>query len=91
MPRRSSARDPCRPGWGGRAVAGGVGSVRAPYVEPVVLVGVPEDSEAVREETFGPTLTITKVADLDEAIAKANGGRYGLGSAVFSLKRAPRN
>jgi acyl-CoA reductase-like NAD-dependent aldehyde dehydrogenase len=72
---------------GGRAVVGGVGSVRAPYVEPVVLVGVPEDSEAVQEETFGPTLTITKVADLDEAIDKANGSRYGLGSAVFSRSR----
>ncbi|MEU0094477.1 aldehyde dehydrogenase family protein [Kribbella sp. NPDC006257] len=72
---------------GGRAVVGGVGSVRAPYVEPVVLVGVPEDSEAVQEETFGPTLTITKVDDLDEAVAKANGSRYGLGSAVFSRSR----
>jgi succinate-semialdehyde dehydrogenase/glutarate-semialdehyde dehydrogenase len=72
---------------GGRAVVGGVGSVRAPYVEPVVLVGVPEDSEAVQEETFGPTLTITKVADLDEAVDKANGSRYGLGSAVFSRSR----
>jgi acyl-CoA reductase-like NAD-dependent aldehyde dehydrogenase len=72
---------------GGRAVVGGVGSVRAPYVEPVVLVGVPEDSEAIQEETFGPTLTITKVADLDEAIDKANGSRYGLGSAVISRSR----
>jgi len=72
---------------GGRAVVGGVGSVRAPYVEPVVLVGVAEDSEAVQEETFGPTLTITKVADLDEAVDKANGSRYGLGSAVFSRSR----
>lgn len=72
---------------GGRAVVGGTKSVRAPYVGPVVLVGVPEDSEAVQEETFGPTLTITKVADLDEAVAKANGSRYGLGSAVFSRSR----
>src|ERR1700722_19783853 len=38
---------------GGRAVYGGLDSVRAPYVTPVVLVDVPEESAAVREETFG--------------------------------------
>ena len=40
---------------GGRALVGGADSVRAPYVDPVVLVDVPEDSAAVTEETFGPT------------------------------------
>jgi len=44
---------------------------------------VPEDAAAVREETFGPTLTITKVADADEAVAKANAVPLGLGGAVF--------
>ncbi|WP_328988562.1 aldehyde dehydrogenase family protein [Kribbella sp. NBC_01245] len=72
---------------GGRAVVGGPESVRAPYVHPVVLVDVPEDSEAVREETFGPTLTITRVDSLDEAVRLANGGKYGLGSAIFSRSR----
>ncbi|MFC0623596.1 aldehyde dehydrogenase family protein [Kribbella deserti] len=72
---------------GGRAVVGGPESVQAPYVHPVVLVDVPEDSEAVREETFGPTLTITRVASLDEAVNLANAGRYGLGSAIFSRSR----
>jgi succinate-semialdehyde dehydrogenase / glutarate-semialdehyde dehydrogenase len=71
---------------GGRAVVGGPESVQAPYVQPVVLVDVPEDSIAVREETFGPTLTIAKVRDADEAIARANDSRYGLGAAVFSAK-----
>ncbi|HEY8481032.1 MAG TPA: aldehyde dehydrogenase family protein, partial [Spirillospora sp.] len=42
---------------GGRAVVGGVESIRKPYVEPVVLTDVPEDSAAVCEETFGPTIT----------------------------------
>ncbi|GAA3008248.1 aldehyde dehydrogenase family protein [Actinokineospora diospyrosa] len=67
---------------GGRALVGGEGSGR--FVEPTVLVDVPEDSLAVREETFGPTLTITKVESMDEAIAKANDTRYGLGGTVFS-------
>ena len=71
---------------GGRAVVGGVDSVQAPFVQPVVLVDVPETSAAVREETFGPTITIAKVRDTDEAVARANASKYGLGAAVFSAK-----
>jgi aldehyde dehydrogenase (NAD+) len=56
-------------------------------VQPTVLVDVPEDSTAVQEETFGPTVTVTRVKDMDEAVAKANGTRYGLGSTVFSKRR----
>src|SRR5215472_1417002 len=74
------ARD-CRP------AIGGLDSIRAPYVEPVILTGVPEESRAVTEETFGPTVTVTKVADLDEGVRLANGGRYGLGSAVYAKSR----
>lgn len=72
---------------GGRAVLGGLDAVRPPYVHPTVLVDVPEDAEAVREETFGPTVTIAKVADVDEAVARANALPYGLGGAVFGRKR----
>ena len=72
---------------GGRAVVGGPDSVQPPYVEPVVLVDVPEDAAAVQEETFGPTLTITRVRDVDEAIERANANPYGLGGAVFSAGR----
>ena len=38
----------------------------------------------MQEETFGPTVTVTRVKDMDEAIAKTNGTRYGLGSTVFA-------
>ena len=74
----------------GRAVTGGLDSIRAPYVDPVIMTGVPEESRAVQEETFGPTVTVTEVADLDEGVRLANGGSYGLGSAVFtkSTKKA---
>ena len=74
---------------GGRPVVGGLGSIRRPYVGPVILADVPEESRAVSEETFGPTLTVTRVADLDEAVRLANASRYALGSAVFS-KNAKR-
>ncbi|HEY9474647.1 MAG TPA: aldehyde dehydrogenase family protein [Mycobacteriales bacterium] len=72
---------------GARAVLGGPESVRPPYVDPVILVDVPEDALAVQEETFGPTLTVTRVRDVDEAIARANGTRYGLAAAVFARRR----
>nr|MDT0658323.1 aldehyde dehydrogenase family protein [Micromonospora sp. DSM 115978] len=73
---------------GGRAVLGGPDAVRPPYVHPTVLVDVPEDAAAVREETFGPTLTISRVADADEALARVNAVAYGLGGAVFGRRRA---
>jgi acyl-CoA reductase-like NAD-dependent aldehyde dehydrogenase len=69
---------------GGRAVLGGMQSVRRPYVDPVILADVPEQSMAVQEETFGPTVTVTRVADMTEAVEKANANRFALGSAVFA-------
>jgi len=72
---------------GGRAVYGGLDSVRAPYVDPVVLVDVPEESAAVREETFGPVVTVTPVPSLADAVRLANASPYALGSAVFTRGR----
>ncbi len=72
---------------GGRAVVGGTGSVGDPYVDPVLLVDVPEDSPAMTRETFGPTLAVARVRDADEAVDRANASAYGLGSAVFSRRR----
>ncbi|MFC4146997.1 aldehyde dehydrogenase family protein [Micromonospora mangrovi] len=73
---------------GGRAVLGGPDAVQPPYVHPTVLVDVPEDSTAVREETFGPTITVNRVRDIDEAVERANALPYGLGGSVFGRKRA---
>jgi acyl-CoA reductase-like NAD-dependent aldehyde dehydrogenase len=69
---------------GGRAVVGGAASVRRPYVEPVVLTDVPDDSSAVSEETFGPTITVHKVKNLEEGLEKANNSTYGLAGSIFS-------
>jgi len=73
---------------GGRAVVGGREAVQPPFVHPTVLVDVPEDAAAVREETFGPTLTVTRVESADEAVRLANASPYGLGGAVFGRRRA---
>ncbi|MBV9380358.1 MAG: aldehyde dehydrogenase family protein [Streptosporangiaceae bacterium] len=72
---------------GGRAAVGGLDSVRAPYVDPVVLVDVPEESAAIQEETFGPVVAVTPVRSLDEGVRLANASPYALGSALFTGKR----
>ncbi|MDQ2957556.1 MAG: aldehyde dehydrogenase family protein, partial [Actinomycetota bacterium] len=69
---------------GARALVGGGDSIGAAFVQPVVLADVPADSPAMTEETFGPTVTLSKVADLDEAITLANSTSFGLGASVFS-------
>lgn len=74
---------------GATALVGGLDSIRAPYIDPIVLVDVPEDCSAVQEETFGPVLVINTVPNVQEAIKRANGTTFGLGSSVFSAKRGP--
>jgi acyl-CoA reductase-like NAD-dependent aldehyde dehydrogenase len=72
---------------GGRSVVGGIASVRRPFVGPVILADVPEQSRAVTDETFGPTVTVTRVADVAEGVALANASRYGLGGTVFARNK----
>ncbi len=67
---------------GGRVVAGG--TVDGGFVTATVLLDVPETSTAVQEETFGPTITITRVADAEQALELANGTTLGLGGSVFT-------
>jgi acyl-CoA reductase-like NAD-dependent aldehyde dehydrogenase len=70
----------------GRAVVGGTDAIDGQLVQPTVLIDVPEDSLAVTEETFGPTLTVARVNDMDEAVKRANATPYGLGGAVFAKR-----
>jgi acyl-CoA reductase-like NAD-dependent aldehyde dehydrogenase len=72
---------------GARPVVGGIGSIRRPYVGPVIMADVPEESKAVTDETFGPTITVAKVASLTEGVERANESRYGLGGTVFAGNR----
>ena len=74
---------------GAEPVFGGLESIRPPFVDPIVLADVPEDCSAVREETFGPVIVVNTVADVDEAVSRANGTPFGLGSSVFSARRGP--
>jgi acyl-CoA reductase-like NAD-dependent aldehyde dehydrogenase len=56
-------------------------------VDPVIVEDVPEDSPAVREETFGPTITVRRTKDAQEALDLANATTYGLAGTVFSRNR----
>ena len=74
-------------GDGAEAITGGR---RAPapqegnYFLPTVLSGVTGESEAVREEIFGPVLTVQTFADEDEAYGLANDTPYGLAAGVHT-------
>jgi acyl-CoA reductase-like NAD-dependent aldehyde dehydrogenase len=68
---------------GGNQVAGA-----GRFYEPTVLVDVDHSMKCMTEETFGPTLPIMKVADVDEAVRLANDSPYGLGASVFSKDTA---
>lgn len=64
----------------GGSVIEGAGS----FFEPTVICGVAADSNILREEIFGPVLTITTFTDEADAVAKANDTDYGLVSYVFT-------
>jgi len=56
-----------------------------PYVyEPTVLEGVTRDMDLCLGETFGPVVALYRVSDDNEAVSKANEGRYGLSASIFS-------
>lgn len=57
------------------------------FYEPTILTGVTEDMLAYREETFGPVVSLYRVADDAQAVAAANDSPYGLNASVFSRHR----
>ncbi|HTO52169.1 MAG TPA: aldehyde dehydrogenase family protein [Myxococcota bacterium] len=71
---------------GARVLVGGRKNPRLGgyFYEPTVIVDVRSDMALMREENFGPVLPIVRVRDLDEAIARANDTRYGLGANVWT-------
>lgn len=54
------------------------------YYLPTVLTEVDPDSRMLTEEVFGPAVPVVRVADLDEAISRANRSIFGLGSSIWT-------
>ncbi len=80
---------------GARLVAGGTrltdgAFARGQYVAPTVFADCRDDMRIVREEIFGPVMSILVFDDEDEIIARANDTEYGLAADVVteSLSRA---
>ena len=62
------------------------------FLEPTVIAGLDCNRRVMQEEIFGPVVTVTPFDSTDEAIAYANGTRYGLSASVWTrdLQKAHR-
>ena len=54
------------------------------FFRPTIFTDVTPDSRLAQEEVFGPVLAVLKVSSFEEAVAVANGTKYGLSSAVYT-------
>ena len=54
------------------------------YLEPTVIDDVPQDSDLVQKEIFGPVVPVLQVDTFDQAVDMANDSEYGLASYVFT-------
>ncbi len=80
---REAASKGARVLTGGRVVPG-----PGDFYEPTVLADVDHTMRAMMQETFGPTLPIMRVRDVEQAIALANDSPYGLAASVWTSDRA---
>jgi acyl-CoA reductase-like NAD-dependent aldehyde dehydrogenase len=53
-------------------------------LRPTVIANPARGDKVQSEEVFGPVVTLTRTASLDEAIELANSTRYGLQAAIFT-------
>src|SRR5947199_6886581 len=70
---------------GAKLLTGG-NRIRGPgfFYEPTVLVDVPKESPAYREEVFGPVAAVFRIRDESEAVELANDIPFGLGASVWT-------
>ena len=61
------------------------------FYAPTVLADIPPDSPAAQEELFGPVASVFRAKDFDEAIALANGTRFGLGASAWTRDKAEQS
>ena len=56
------------------------------FLPPTILTGVQQTDTVVREEIFGPVLSVLTFRTPAEAVKKANDTEYGLAAGVWSEK-----
>ena len=61
------------------------------FYAPTVLVDIPPDAPAARDELFGPVASVFRAKNLDDAINIANGTSFGLGASAWTSNDAERN
>ncbi|WP_336215655.1 gamma-aminobutyraldehyde dehydrogenase [Nonomuraea sp. LPB2021202275-12-8] len=54
------------------------------FFAPTVVDGLKQDDEMVQDEVFGPVITVQTFSDEADALAKANGVRYGLSGSIWT-------
>ncbi|MBA2956027.1 aldehyde dehydrogenase family protein [Nocardioides sp. MAH-18] len=54
------------------------------FFEPTILEGVSPEMTCFGRETFGPVVSLYRFHDEADAIARANGGEYGLNASIYS-------
>jgi acyl-CoA reductase-like NAD-dependent aldehyde dehydrogenase len=69
---------------GAKVVAGGTVVDGSNLLLPTLVSNVSLEMRIACKEVFGPVVTVTKVADLEEAIELANGTSYGLQAGIFT-------
>ena len=62
------------------------------FMEPTILTQCRDDMRVVREEIFGPVMSVLTFSDEQEAITRANATQFGLGAGLITrdLTRAHR-
>ncbi|MFC9552252.1 aldehyde dehydrogenase family protein [Rhodococcus sp. NPDC056960] len=75
--------------WVDEAIASGAslhagGQRRGAFYEPTVLTDVPAQCRVIREEVFGPVVTLLPFTEISDAVQRANDSDYGLQAGVFT-------
>jgi aldehyde dehydrogenase (NAD+) len=70
---------------GATLVAGGerIGD-KGYFIRPTIFADVKESDRIVKEEIFGPVVTITKFSTVDEVVKYANDSNYGLAAGIHT-------